>query len=115
MTFIEAAKFALEENDNIPMSSTEIWDKVKDLVDTKGKTPWASMTTKILGQCVDTPAKSITGVNRGIFKIIGSNPMKYQLVKYVPKHIKESFIESGFITKDILKEILAKNNINIEI
>lgn len=115
MTFIEAAKFALENNNNKPMSSSEIWDKIKDMVDTKGKTPQATLNTTILHQCINTPIKSSNQRNREIFKIIGGYPMKFQLVNFVPKNIKDSLLNEGFITKEMLKEILLKNNINIEI
>jgi hypothetical protein len=33
----------------------------------------------------------------------------------MPKHIKENLTNNGFITKEMLIEILSKNNINIEI
>jgi len=117
MTFIEAAKYILEKNGNKPMPSSDIWKEISDLklVTTTGKTPAASLNTIILGQCKDTPAKSLKHKNNLIFEIIGNNPMKFRLCNYVPSNIKESLIKNGFVTIDALKEILAKNNINIEI
>ena len=115
MKFVEASKKILEENNNVPMSANEIWEKIKNIVVTKGKTPQATLNVILLGQSVNSPLGKFTQKNREIFKIIGENPMKFYLAKYVPKSIKESLVDSGFITIDKLKEILAKNNINIEI
>ena len=92
----------------------EIWDRIKGMVETKGKTPKASLNVIILGQCVDSPLSKFTQKNNKIFKIVG-HPMKFQLTNYMPTHIKETMTKNGFITIDMLKEILAKNNINIEL
>lgn len=115
MTFIEATKFILEKLNNKPMSSSEIWEEIKDMVDTKGKTPQATLNSIILNQCINSPLNKFTQKNKELFKIIGENPMKFQLVNFVPKNVRESLINDGFITKEMLKEILLKNNINIEI
>lgn len=49
MTFVEAAIQILQQNDNTPMSATEIWEKISSLqlVQTAGKTPAATLDTKL--------------------------------------------------------------------
>lgn len=116
MTYIDASKLVLEQNKNIPMSSNEIWKEIEKqkLVSTTGSTPWASLNTILLGASVNSTLKDKNPKHQE-FKIVGSNPQKFQLVNYMPKHIKESLLDNGFITIEMLKEILLKNNINIEI
>jgi len=49
MTFVEAAIQILRQNDNTPMSATEIWEEIskQQLVQTTGKTPAATLDTKL--------------------------------------------------------------------
>jgi hypothetical protein len=115
MTFIDAAKFILEEFGNKPMSNKEIWDEIdkRNLVRTGGKTPWASLNTIILNDCVDSPVKG--NKSRDIFKIMDKSPAKFILNNYMPKNIKETMIQNGFITIDILKDIFEKNGLKFEL
>jgi hypothetical protein len=111
MTFTDAAKFILQEFGNKPMTSREIWDEInkRNLVKTKGKTPWASINTIILNDCLDSPVNG--SKSRDIFKIVDSNPAKFILNNYMPKNIKETLIQNGFITIDMLKDIFEKNGL----
>ena len=115
MTFIEGAKFILEEFGNKPMSANEIWDEInsKKLVRTSGKTPSSTLHTKILEQCLDSTVNG--NKSRNIFKIIGSKPQKFILNNYMPKNIKETMIKNGFITIDMLKDIFEKNGLKFEL
>jgi len=120
MTFIEGAIFILEKNGNKPMTSNDIWKEISDLglVDTKGKTPAASLNTIMLMQCLNTPMslnEYQLKTNRAIFEIVTHGPMKYRLRNYMPSTIKETMKANGFITLDMLKEILEKNGINIKL
>jgi hypothetical protein len=115
MTFIDAAKFILDEFGNKPMTSKEIWDEIdkRNLVKTSGKTPQASLSTIILNDCLDSPVNG--NKSRNIFKIVENNPNKYILNNYMSKSIKETMIKNGFITIDMLKEIFEKNGIDFKI
>ena len=113
MGWIDKTIECLKNNNNKPMTSSEIWDVIKDDVFTKGSTPKASLNTMILGQCVDSTMTRFNNKNRNIFKIVGSNPMKFQLFKFVPDNVRESLINDGFITIDTLREILSKHGIEI--
>ena len=124
MTFIEGAKLVLTQKGNIPMSPSEIWTECIKLkiVKTGGKTPSASMRTILMCQSINSPIKHTRakpikngGSNREIFEIVEKNPMKFKLINYLPSNIKSILSENGFITLDMLKDILSKNNINIEI
>ncbi len=106
-TLTGAAKFALLENENKPMSSREVWDKIVELklkLNVSGKTPQASLNTNMLYSSIN----SNTGhkVKNPIFKIVSTSPNKFVLINYVPKNIKESLIEDGFVHISKLKEIL---------
>jgi hypothetical protein len=115
MTFIDAAKFILNEFENKPMTSKEIWDEIdkRSLVKTGGKTPQASLNSIILGECVDSPVNG--NRSRNIFKIVEKNPAKFILNNYMSKNIKETMISNGFITIDMLKEIFEKNGLDFKI
>jgi hypothetical protein len=107
MTFVDAAGYILELNENKPMTSNEIWEQISKyrLVKTNGKTPAASLSTKILSNCLDSTIKN-NHSNKEIFLIVGSNPMKFQLRYYMPKHIRETILRGGFVTMEQLKSIL---------
>ena len=115
MTFVDGAKFILEELGNKPMSVNEIWDEINNrrLVRTNGKTPAASLSTIILNDCIDSTVNG--NKSRNIFKIVDSKPQKFILNNYMPKAIKETMIENGFITIDMLKEIFEKNGLKFEL
>jgi len=105
----------LKEFDNTPMSAKEIWDKIekKGVYKTNGKTPAATLSTIMLNASHNSKIKNKS--KKLIFECVGSNPIKFKLVNYTPKRVRESLIDDGFITIEMLKEILLKNNINIEI
>lgn len=115
MTFIEGAKFILEDLGNKPMTSKEIWDEIdkRNLVRTGGKTPWASLNTIILNDCVDSPVAG--SKSRNLFKMVDRNPARFILNNYMSSSIKETMIKNGFITIDILKEIFEKNGLEFKI
>lgn len=115
ISFIDAAKFILNEFENKPMSSREIWEEIekRELVKTIGKTPQASLNTIILNDCINTPVN--TTKSRGFFKIVDKKPYKFILNNYMSKNIKETMIKNGFITIDILKEIFKKNGLDFNI
>ena len=119
MTFIEGAIKILEENKNIPLSAREIWNEIeeKSLVETSGKTPIASLNKILLTNSINTTLKSNQGNNNKLFKIVSRRPLKYILVdhqektKKIPDHITELLTRGGFITKDILLDILSEYDI----
>jgi hypothetical protein len=80
LTFVKAAQVILKDNDNQPMSSIEIWNEIKKrkLVSTRGKTPVATLSSKLLYYSVDSPIKGSIGQN--IFRIVSKSPYKYVLV-----------------------------------
>ncbi len=73
----------------------------------------ASLSTIILKDCVDSPVNG--NKSRNIFKIVDSKPQKFILNNYMSKTIKETMIENGFITVDMLKEIFEKNGLKFEL
>jgi len=86
MKFLDAAIKILLDNDNTSMSVREIWEEIskQKLVETTGKTPWASLNTIILYGCVNSPIdpnqlKKEPERNKNIFDIIGKNPHKFKL------------------------------------
>ena len=95
MTFLEASRIVLEDNLNNPMSASDIWDSIieRGLITEYGKTPKQSLNT-ILHRS-------------DLFYTIKDKPSdKFIYKRYVSKNVKESLIENGFITKEILLEIL---------
>lgn len=85
MTFLEAAKFILDKNDNKPMSSKEIWSEVEELnlVESGGKTPGASLNTILLLNSINTTIK--TGNKSDEFIIVSNRPNKFRINNYIPK------------------------------
>jgi len=80
MTFVEAAQLILKQNDNEPMSSHEIWDKIEeqDLVDTKGSTPWMTLNAQMLSYSDNT---NISRKKKNkIFTIVAENPAMFILI-----------------------------------
>jgi hypothetical protein len=114
-TFISASIQVLKDFENKPMSAKEIWDYIEKLgiYKTTGKTPSASLNTILSGSSINSNNSNKS--KRLIFECVGEKPIKYRLLNYTPKRVRESLIEDGFLTKEILIEILLKNNINIEI
>lgn len=95
MTFLEAAKIVLVDNLNSPMTASDIWDSIieRGLITEYGKTPKLSLNT-ILHRS-------------DLFYTIKDKPAdKFIYKRYVSNNVKESLIENGFITKEILLNIL---------
>lgn len=79
MTFVEAAIKILKEN-NIPMTSEEIWDKIfeQNLIKSIGKTPSATLKTAMSCSSVNS---NLTRQNKvKYFEIVENNPIKYILL-----------------------------------
>ena len=114
-TFISASIQVLKNFENVPMSAKEIWDHIEKSGSYKasGKTPAASLYAIMSGSSINS--NNTNKSKKVIFESVGSNPIKFKLINYTPKRIRESLIDDGFITKEMLIEILSKNNINIEI
>ena len=102
MTFLEASQIVLENNLNNPMTASEIWDKIIELnlILEYGKTPKLSLNT-------------ILHRSELFLTIKEKSPDKFIYKRYVPKNVKDSLIEAGFLTEERLLEILEKNNIKI--
>jgi len=124
MTFIEAAKIVLETNGNKPMSSREIWEqiKLKNLVDTKGKTPHLSMNSILCGNSrnleeitPDRKSRTKSEIKNSIFRIVSEGPYKFVIDDYMNPKVKEVMINNGFLTIEKLKEIFDKNGITLNI
>ena len=73
MKYFEAAIKILTENGNQPLSSREIWNKIdqQKLIESNGKTPWASLNTTLIYHSKPEYNKKI------YFKIVSNNPMKF--------------------------------------
>ena len=114
-TFISASIQVLKNFENVPMSAKEIWDHIEKIGSYKavGKTPAASLYTIMSGSSINSNNSNKS--KKLIFESVGTNPIKFKLINYTPKRVRESLIDDGFITKEMLIEILTKNNINIEI
>ena len=124
-TFISAAKIVLRANNNKPMTCNEIWNKIIELglYKSSGLTPILSLNSILRRNSKNIDVK-IKNKNLTFVTLVGS-PNKFQLLHYVPEHIKESFIEEGFVTidkynelrseLDKIKDILRKNNINLDL
>jgi hypothetical protein len=115
MTFIEGAKFILNEFNNMPMSSQEIWEEIskRELVETSGSTPRASLNTRLLADCVDSPV-SQSRKSRDIFKKVSDRPAKFVLNNYMSDNIKKTLKDNGFLTMDMLSEIFEKNGLKLD-
>lgn len=73
MKYFEAAIKILTENGNQPLSSREIWNKIdqQKLIESNGKTPWASLNTTLIYHSKPEYNKKI------YFKIVSNDPMKF--------------------------------------
>lgn len=93
-TFKEAAVEILKDSD-IPLSASEIWEEIlkRNLVDTKGKTPVATLTTILLYSSNNSDNVTFH-YKTPIFTIVSENPNKYDLIE---KRIK---LETEIIDSD---------------
>jgi hypothetical protein len=107
MKFIDAAKSILVENGNLPMSPNEIWNKIKEknLVPSKGKTPWASLNSIMLYSSKDSPCNEKDQYKTKYFEIIGNNPMKFRLLDY-NKQVIESIEPIIYQEEEKIEKIL---------
>jgi hypothetical protein len=124
LTFVDVAKIVLKENNNIQMTSSEIWNRIKelDLYRSSGLTPDVSLNAILRRNSKNCNVKNKS--TKPIFLTTEGSPNRFRLISFVPEHIKESFIEEGFVTidkydelrseLDKIKEILIKNNINLD-
>jgi hypothetical protein len=114
-SFVEAATVAFEETDNKKMTVDEIWNYIIDKripLKSKGATPKSTLQSH-LHRYSDNSTWDYK-VGNPVFTIItNTNPLRFQLRRYVPIAVRESLEEYGFIHIDKLKEILAKHGINI--
>ena len=123
-TFTSAAKKAMRANNNKPMTSIEICNKILEmnLYKSSGLTPESTLNALLRRHSKNSDVKNKT--TEPIFLTIIGSPNKFQLINFVPEHIKESFIEEGFVTidkynelrneLDKIKDILVKNNITLD-
>jgi hypothetical protein len=104
-TFISAAKIVLRDNNNKPMTCNEIWNKIIeiDLYKSTGLTPELTLNALLRRNSKNSSVKIKS--QKLTFLTIDGSPNKFQLLHYVPEHIKESFIEEGFITIDKYNEL----------
>lgn len=124
-TFISATKKVMRANNNKPMTSIEIWDKILEmnLYQSSGLTPESTLNALLRRHSKNSDVKNKSIVP--IFITIVGSPNKFQLINFVPENIKESLIEEGFVTidkynelrseLDKIKNILQKNNINLDL
>ena len=92
MTFIEATIEVFNNNNNEPLSSSEIYSLIKDKIQSKGKTPQLSLNT-ILHRS-------------DLFLKVDEKPDRFIYKRYVSDNIKKSLIENGFVTIDQLEKML---------
>ena len=124
LTFIDVAKIGLKENNNRQMTSIEIWNRIKelDLYRSSGLTPDLTLNAILRRNSKNCNVKNKS--TKPIFLTTEGSPNRFHLINFVPEHIKESFIEEGFVTVDKynelrseldkIKDILIKNNINLD-
>lgn len=120
MTFIEAAKFVLEQKGNVPMTAGDIWTEIakQRLVKTSGKTPHLTLNSVLCeNSCnLDKVSPDRQSTNKSsVFKIISTDPYKFIISNYMPPHIKQNLVSNGFITIEMLSEIFKKNGLEFDI
>ena len=95
-TFANAAQIILNDYDNSPMTSQEIWEEIefRNLVETKGTTPWSSLNTIML-QYSDNSNLS-TKRKTKLFTIVETNPVKFQLIKNEVQDLSDEEFEDDF-------------------
>ena len=124
MKFIEAAIEILRQNGNQPMKSREIWNKIseKKLIESKGKTPWASLHTILIYHSKPEYNKKL------YFNITSDKPQKFSILDLNTIHlgvedddaISDSFIENTALYSITSEELgwkklsVYNNNDNIE-
>ena len=113
MTFINAAQLILKENDNRPMSANEIWDIIddRDLVETKGATPWMTLNAQMLSYSDNTNIFRKKKVK--LFTIVENNPAKFKLINDDIVNIDDE-IEDDFSDLDQIKPFSKFNKSNFK-
>jgi hypothetical protein len=99
MTFIEATIKVLRQNNNNPMTSAELWNKISELglCVSDGKTPWLSLNSILLGASTNSNLKKQS--KKKLFTIVSKNPIKFILKD-------DDVIEEDF---DLSEEDIIKN------
>ena len=89
LPFAKAAQLCLKNNNNMPMTSSEIWDQIKDYTTYITKTPELSLSSSLgfFAENSNRKNKSKTP----IFRIVSENPIKYVLID--PNNIQETEID----------------------
>ena len=118
MTFKEAA-IEILKNSDIPLSASEIWDKINKTLDFKtlGKTPSASLNTILLFYSDNSNTKH--HYKNKIFTIVSKSPNKFSLrnkISDIPEiEIKSDIIDEHisdieYITNEIFYECVMDDN-----
>jgi len=96
MTFKDAAVQVLTNNQNKPLSASEIWDEIErlGLVQSNGKTPSASLHTRLL--YYSDNSNSEHHYKEKVFTIVDKNPLKFVLLNNIEPPISiEEEIETN--------------------
>ena len=102
-TFVNAAQIVLNDYENTPMSAEEIWEEIelRNIVDTKGSTPKASLNTILLKYSDNSNVSK--GYKKKIFTIVSTNPNKFKLINNNVQNIieeTENYFLLGAYSKD---------------
>ena len=105
LTFLEAAKIILMNNNNIPMSANEIWDEIvsnglNKKISYKDTRPGDSLYYMLLKSSVNSGIKSQYKTKN--FEIIGDNPKKFKIVDRIIKF--DEFEDNSEIESDKQEE-----------
>ncbi len=99
MTFHELAEVILKESEN-PLTANEIWEravekKLDSQLESKGKTPWATLGARLYVIARDNPHSK--------FKTVGKRPKRFYLKD--KKYLNLEQYESGMTEEDIKTNI----------
>jgi hypothetical protein len=111
MTFLEASTKILKDNNNQPMSSRDIWEEIEkqSLVQTKGKTPWATLNASMLQSTINE-TKISSKNNTLLFKIVEKNPYKFILAD---ESVKNDYMDYSW--ENVLNQLeLNERSLEIE-
>jgi hypothetical protein len=91
LPFAKSTQLCLKNNNNMPMTSSEIWDQIKDYTTYITKTPESSLST-VLGFFTENSNRKHKS-KTPIFRIVSQNPNKYVLID--PNNIQETEIDQN--------------------
>jgi DNA-directed RNA polymerase delta subunit len=96
VTFTKAAQVILQDNNNIPMSPSDIWNQIseRELVETKGKNPTSILFKLMSINSDNSSVKDKKGTN--VFTITQKNPIKFKLIN--PEEIQD-------VTEDEIQDV----------